>query len=123
VVEQPEGWNEYRRLVLDSLQQLNRRVEDLGSKIDALHKDFAPLDDYIVVRQRVEQLWNRDLQGRPEWEEMVPRVRTLWQERSERQGTVRGYRVALGVLSAIVAMLTIVTLLHGFGINLSFGKG
>lgn len=121
MVEQPEGWNEYRRLVLGSLEELNRRVGDLNTKLDNFRSTMVSTEEHRAVRERVDTLWNRDLGARGDWEEMLHRVGVLWQERSENQGARRGYRLVIAGLSVIVTVLTVFTLLRSLGVNITLG--
>lgn len=96
--------------------QIPKLVEDF----ERLRQNTVPLSEHAQLMQRVEELWNRDLQGREAWNQMIPRVATLWQERDQEQGARTAHRVWLGVLSVIVGVLTVFTLLRDLGFSASF---
>lgn len=95
--------------------QIPKLVEDF----ERLRQNTVPMSEHHQLMTRVEELWNRDLQGRDSWSEMVPRVAKLWQNHEQGEGARNVYRVWLVILSAAVALLTLFTLLRGLGLGIS----
>lgn len=115
-VEQPEGWNEYRRLVLSSLQELNRQMQSLSDKVDLFRASAVSQAEFHTLEGRVNALWDRDLGARADWEEMLRRVGTMWEERAQKTGAKQTYRLGVYILGAIATALAIIASLQALGV-------
>ena len=105
------------KVSIAKIEGLTSQIPALTTAVEDLKANTVPMKEHLELMNRVEQLWNRDLSARSEWEEMTRRVPTLWEDRVQGMGTRRGYRVALTILSVVVTILTVLTLLRSLGVN------
>lgn len=96
-------------------EKIDKQTRDLSVELDALRAMMVPMNEHLSLMQRVDALYARDLQGREDWDRIVPQVRTLWEERTQRQGAGVAYRIAAGAVGLIVIILTGLNLLHTLG--------
>jgi|SRR5215467_14651654 len=115
-------WVVTLRETMARIDERTNQIPTIAGELAILRETTVPADDYRILAEKVDKLWERDLKGRGDWEEIVPRVQTLWGERSERAGAVRAHGYWLVGLSVIVSVLTIATLLHSLGFNVTVGK-
>jgi len=108
------------KVSIAKIEGLTSQIPALTTAVEDLKANTVPMKEHLELMNRVEQLWNRDLSARNEWEEMTRRVPILWEDRVQGVGARRGYRVTLTVLSVVVTILTVLTLLRGLGVNVPF---
>jgi hypothetical protein len=115
------AWASTLRETVARIDERTKQIPDLAEKLDDLRRTTVPLSEHQELAARVDQLWNRDLGARQEWDEMVPRTKTLWHERTEQQGARKAQGRWLAALYLVVAVLTAWMLLRGLGVNVTLG--
>lgn len=97
--------------------KLDRQTRELKVDLDELHKAMVPMNEHQHLMERVDKLYARDLQGREDWDRMVPQVRTLWDERTQRLGAAVVWRIVVGIGGFVVILLTAANLAHSLGLH------
>lgn len=103
----------------ETVARIDERTQQIGhvvSMVEHLQKTSVPLSSHEYLMTTVRELEKRDTGARSQWEEMVPRVDTLWEERSEAIGGRAFRRTAVGFLAVVLSLATLYNLLHGAGL-------
>lgn len=113
-------WAAGIQVSIAKIEGVTSQIPALGRAIEELRANTVPMKEHLELMTRVDELWNRDLSARSEWDEVCERVPVLWEDRVKRAGTQRAHRWWLGALSVAVAVLTALTLFHSLGVGISF---
>jgi hypothetical protein len=113
------GWAVTLRETVARIDERTKAIPDISAQLENLRKTTVPLSEHELLMHRVNELWDRDLGARADWAEMTTRVPILWEERGQRAGERRGYRIVFVVLTGAVTLLTGIQLLHGLGLSIS----
>ena len=95
------------------------QIPGIVQELKEVKATMVPRSEHLKLLQDVENLKERDLSARGNWEEMVHRVPILWDERTQQRGAMAFLRVMVAVLGAIVVALTAWTLAHNAGIRIT----
>lgn len=103
-------------------------IPDIVQELKELRANTVPMQEHVKLMNDVDILKDRDLGARSDWEDIKSRVLadkgmlpTLWEERVQLRGAITTLRVLFVILGLVVTVLTIATLFHGLGGNVSFG--
>ena len=116
------SWAVNLRETVARIDERTKQIPTILNEIDNLRQTTVPMNEHQILMQRVDQLWNRDLQGRPEWEELVPRVKTLWNDRTENIGIRKSQNRAIKFMGVIFGLISAFEVLHSLGIISVPGK-
>lgn len=97
--------------------KLDKQTRELKEELDGLRKVMVPLNEHETLMKRVDVLYERDVQGREDWNRIVPQVGVLWDERTQRQGAGVVWRWAVAIGGFIVVVLTAANLIHSLGFH------
>lgn len=112
-------WAVSLRETVARIDERTGRIDTIAENVESLRRNTVPLNEHELLMQRVDQLWNRDLQARGDWEEVLQRVPVLWEERAERMGVTRWQNRVLAVMGALMTLLTGAVSVQALGIHIS----
>lgn len=109
-------WAANLRETVARIDERTKQIDHIATAVENLRQTTVPMSEHQHLMDTVAELEKRDLGARGEWDEMVPRVRLLWQERSEGIGARRLRRAAGTLLGTAVALATLYNVLHDAGL-------
>jgi hypothetical protein len=111
-------WAADIRVSVAEIRGMTSQIPTIAANVEELRANTVSMQEHLKLMADVEELKERDLGARSDWTEMLDRVPKLWEERAELRGSLRVVRWAVAGLSLVVAMLTVVTLLHDMGLSI-----
>lgn len=102
------------------IKGMTGQIPGIVQELKEVKANQVPLNAHLELRQKVEELVERDLSARTQWNEITAQVPVLWDERAQIKGALRFWRGAVFVLGAAFTMLSLFVLVHNTGATVSF---
>ncbi len=113
-------WASDLRVSVARIEGKTEQIPDIVRNLEELRANTVPMTEHLKLMSDVEELKERDLGERSDWEEMKVRVPVLWDERSQLRGGLTTIKAAVAILGAVVVALTALEILSRLGAHISF---
>lgn len=94
-----------------------KQIPTIASELEKLRANTVPMSEHLNLMNRVDVLWNQNVGQQGQWDTVVKQNTELWDNWLKVQGQRTAYRIWLGALSAMTAVLGLVDILSRLGIS------
>lgn len=115
-------WAADLRVSVAKIEGRTEQIPEISRSLEELRANTVPMTEHIKLMKDVEELKERDLGARSDWEELLKRVPVLWEERAELRGSVRTLKWLVAALGVLLTMLSAFVALHDLGVTMTVNR-
>ena|SRR5215467_7449383 len=107
---------------VSEIRALTAAIPKIEKELDDLRSNSVPIGEHNRMRERQDHLWDLSQTVMPQWQERMPQIDQMWDERSQLQVGLQGLKVAAAVLGFLQGIVIVGLAVAQAGVSLHFGK-